>query len=240
MNKFRILFGRMNFKGTVVLFAFFCFLSFSLPSFAHKSILVNTRQAVIIHKTSIKISHVIDCGTKSPLNILPLLDEDKNGKIGDNDIKALTNRLKDAFIKRQSSYQALLDGQTVLIPLQELTIHYDQTEENTTVEITFYKQGISFKDGPHKLVLEREGFRSDIPLLVAWLAYPSTPEQGHGVPAHLVRMSLHFPSNFKIQNSNLGFTSPDFPSLLKGVFLTMKEPKLEVDFEVSPHIFPNN
>jgi len=224
----------------MVLSAIIILILFFVPAVAHKSILINTKQNVFIQPTSIRVSHIIDCGSKSLVNILPLLDADKNGEIGEDEIKALSSQIKNRIVKRESNYKALLDRNTILLPFQELVIHYEPPGDNIEVEITFFRDGFSFKEGRHRLVMEREGYRIDIPVLMAMLGYPDSPKHGHGVPAHLVRISLHCPSNFKILDSNLGFIPTESPSLLKGVFLTLKQPKLEVDFEVLPHNFPSN
>ncbi len=221
-----------NFRKVIVLKGIVILLLLSSLSFAHKGVLVNTKQTIFIQPTSIKISHVLDCGLKSSLNIIPLLDANNDGKIEDDEINALSIKLKEAVIKYESDYKALLDKNTISLPFQKLAIHYDSTGNNTNVEIIFSKNNLFFKEGLHKLTLEREGFHADIPILMAMIGYSSTPLQAHSPPAHMVGMELRIPDNFKILESSLGFIPSNSPSLLKGIFLTQQHPKVEVSFEV--------
>lgn len=231
-NKFQIDESSSYFRKIIGLNAILVFLLFSSPSFAHKGVLANTKQTIFIQPTSIKITHVLDCGQKSPLNILPLLDVNKDGKIEEDEISALSSQLEKAVIKYESSYKAVLDKNTLFLPFQKLAVLYDSTGSNTKVEIIFSKNDLFFEEGPHKLILEREGFHADIPILMAMIGYSSTSQQGHSPPAHVVGMELQIPDNFKILDSSLGFIPVNSPSLLKGIFLTQQQPKVEVSFEV--------
>ncbi len=221
-----------NFKEIVVLNVIFFLLLFSSSSFAHKGVLVNTKQTIIIQPTSIELSHVLDCGPKSSLNIFPLLDTNQDGKITEDEVNALSRKLEDAVIKYESSYKALHDKNTIFLPFQKLAVHYDSSGNNTNVEIIFSNNDLIFKEGLHKLTLEREGFHADIPILMAMIGYSDSAPQAHSPPAHMVGMELRIPDNFKILESSLGFIPSNSPSLLKGIFLTQQQPKVEVSFEV--------
>ncbi len=100
------------------------------------------------------------------------------------------------------------------------------------MEIIFSKKDLFFEEGAHKLTLEREGFHADIPILMAMIGYSSTSQQGHSPPAHIVEMAIQIPDNFKILESSLGFIPSNSPFLLKGIFLTQQQPKVEVSFNV--------
>lgn len=232
INKIQIGEGSSYFRKIIGLNAILIFLLFSSPSFAHKGVLVNTKQTIFIQPKSIKISHVLDCGPKSPLNIFPLLDVNKDGKIEEDEINNLSSQLKEAVIKYESNYKAVLDKNTIFLPFQKLTVHYDSTGSNTNVEIIFSKKDLFFEEGPHKLTLEREGFHADIPILMAMIGYSNTSQHGHSPPAHIVNMEIQIPDNFKIFESSLGFIPSNSSFLLKGIFLTAQQPKVEVNFNV--------
>lgn len=220
-------------KRIIALCAVICMFFLAVSLFGHKGVLVNTVQTVSVQPHSIKISHTIDCGSKSPLNLLPVLDALRSSKIEEEEIITLANELKDRMFKRQSGYKAVLDEQVVFIPLQKLTIQNDRNGKSARVEMIFFKEALSFKKGSHNLKLEKESYQMDIPVLMAVVGYSDIPDPGHSHPAHMVNMTLRFHENFKIINSNLGFSPAHSASHLKGIFLTKQQPVFDVDFEVS-------
>lgn len=231
-SPFFIPLGRISLKRIIILNAILCVILFSLYSFGHKGVLVNTVQTISIQPTSVKVSHVIDCGSQSSLNILPVLDADKNGKIVEDEINKFTNELQEIMVKHESSYKAILDGKTVFVPFQRLAVQHDPKGKSTQVEMIFFKDNLTFSKGGHILELEREGFQMDIPVLMAMVGYSEAPQHGQSHPAHMVKMEIRIPGNFKIIESNLGFSPENSHSLVKGIFLTNQQPKLRLEFEV--------